>query len=645
MNMRQTKQHFYYILCGIVIFLFLLVCGATQYVYASESEQRNDTEVGATDKSGWVQIDSVNFPQLYKVLSTFCYDKNQDGWLNQDEIRELKELAIPYSIDDLSGIDFLYCLENLCITDYTGDILTIGKKNKSIKGLFIKPSKETITIDAPYVESIGLGCVTYNEYVSYDRVEVKSSYEFNAVINNATKKIVLTRCVKLKRLDVKMGNVTELVMPKKGNALEYFCLRFADLEKIDLSNCAKLAVAEIECCDYLKKLDFTGNANLMALRIDQLPALGNINLSKCKMLKYLDIGTDIGLKKLDLSNCNSIIRVFVHYWTDKAMTTVMPSGKKALLSVGNGYWENTEAKNDYKSYWKMIQDYHFYGSCFVYFGFDYDLYDEQKKVKLNKKNFPDLYYCLKEKVDQNGDGWLSQAEMDSVTALVVTDSISSLKGIEYFENLTTLVLNDFSGKKLVLGDEASNIERLKVRSTAKELTVVGDDLQILDITFDSAITTKIDVSGCSGLKTFSADGMLDTLDEGGKPIFKTFVLPMCGNSLKVLILHNLNIVKCDISAYTNLECLDIFRCVNLTELSVKNNTKLRVLSLAWCSKLKAVDVSKNEELEELCAWSPVPQITYAKGKKMINRSDLRYLSAVGHCIQEYRELDEFLWAE
>ncbi len=67
-------------------------------------------------------------------------------------------------------------------------------------------------------------------------------------------------------------------------------------------------------------------------------------------------------------------------------------------------------------------------------------------VGINDNNFPDANFrqFVSEKYDTNSDGFLGQAELDAVTEIECErKEISSLKGIEYFTNVKTLILRLF----------------------------------------------------------------------------------------------------------------------------------------------------------------------------------------------------------
>ena len=72
-------------------------------------------------------------------------------------------------------------------------------------------------------------------------------------------------------------------------------------------------------------------------------------------------------------------------------------------------------------------------------------------VAINRANFPDKVFraYVKERFDTDGDGKLSQAEINAVESIYTREmGITSLKGIECFVNLTSLDCEDNKLKTL-----------------------------------------------------------------------------------------------------------------------------------------------------------------------------------------------------
>ena len=111
-------------------------------------------------------------------------------------------------------------------------------------------------------------------------------------------------------------------------------------------------------------------------------------------------------------------------------------------------------------------------------------------VAINDTNFPDANFqkYIKDVLDTNKDGSLSEAEIAKVTELtfeypdspgVKMSNIASLKGIEYFTALTTL---DCSEQKLTTLDVSANTNLTTLNCSENRLTS-------LDLSKNTALTT------------------------------------------------------------------------------------------------------------------------------------------------------------
>ena len=211
-------------------------------------------------------------------------------------------------------------------------------------------------------------------------------------------------------------------------------------------------------------------------------------------------------------------------------------------------------------------------------------------VAINETNFPDANFrrYVSEKLDQNGDGVLNQAEISDVTVIrCFVCGIASLKGIEYFTALETLAC---SGNQLTSLDVSKN--------TALEvLWCDNNQLSALDVSKNTALIDLV----------------------------------CFGNQLTSL----------DVSRNTALEYLD---CSDnqLTSLDVSKNTALTEL---YCSgnQLTSLDVSKNQRLSSLACYgnklavldvSAVPILLDAleNGVKTVNKAEgfVEFESEQGH---------------
>ncbi len=273
---------------------------------------------------------------------------------------------------------------------------------------------------------------------------------------------------------------------------------------------------------------------------------------------------------------------------------------------------------------------------------------ENDDVKINYTNFEDENFInfVKANFDTDKDGNLSKAELDKVKEIYIGNkSVSSLKGIEHFKNLTKL---DCSNNKLESLDISKNTNLTELDCSNNELTSLNlskntnltkltcydNNLESLDVSKNTNLTelrcfknnlTSLDVSkninlnylGCSNNKLKSLDVSNNTELTG---------LDCSDNKLKSLDISNntkLTYLRCSKS---NLTSLDVSKNINITELyceennltslDVSNNTKLTYLH-CHKNKLESLDVSKNTKLTEFyCYINNLTSLDVSKNTKL-----------------------------
>lgn len=187
-------------------------------------------------------------------------------------------------------------------------------------------------------------------------------------------------------------------------------------------------------------------------------------------------------------------------------------------------------------------------------------------IAINDSNFPDESFRAYVKTfDWNSDGFLSGAEIMQTDIIDVRDmNISTLKGIEYFENLDTLICDN----NVLTGLDISKNRFLQYLSC------------------NSNKLTTLDVSNNPALYLLQCDdNFLTQLDISNN--FYLESLTCVGNQLSALdVSNNMNL--------TSLCCSDN----ELTTLDITSNSVLNTL-FCWENKLTALDVTSNPALEWL----------------------------------------------
>lgn len=82
-------------------------------------------------------------------------------------------------------------------------------------------------------------------------------------------------------------------------------------------------------------------------------------------------------------------------------------------------------------------------------------------VKINKIHFPDAQFreYVSQNFDRNGDHMLSKRELSDVSMIDVSNKgISSLKGMKYFKELTSLMCNNSNLSKRDLSNCVNDID-------------------------------------------------------------------------------------------------------------------------------------------------------------------------------------------
>lgn len=221
---------------------------------------------------------------------------------------------------------------------------------------------------------------------------------------------------------------------------------------------------------------------------------------------------------------------------------------------------------------------------------------DSEVVEINSTNFPDQFFLqyVKDNIDTEKDGKLSQAERDAVTEISITNTnCTDLTGIAYFANLKILYCSD---NKLTGLDMSGN-------PALEQLLCYENKLESLNVTKNKNL---------SKLKCYQ--NRLKELNLENNKHLK--VLECSYNNLTTLdVSHNvwLDTLECDNNGMKNLNLgdsqLEGLFCPdnNLTELDVSKNKYLQRLNC------------KNNKLRRLVIGSPVNRLgmmLYLQGNQL-----------------------------
>lgn len=221
-------------------------------------------------------------------------------------------------------------------------------------------------------------------------------------------------------------------------------------------------------------------------------------------------------------------------------------------------------------------------------------------------------------LDTNGDGILSIEEAQTVTELNLNElhklfgqPILSLKGIEYFTNLTLLTCY---GNQISELDVSNNTELVYLHVATNKLVQldVTKNTKLKELYISRNAIKEIDLSGCPDLQKFQSEQCteLTSLDFSKNPeltaisIFgcpKLTVLDFSKNpKLTVAQCYANGLTKLDVANCTALEALNCFDN-QLSTLDVANCTALTILDCRG-NRLTSLDVSKATSLWYLMCY-------------------------------------------
>ena len=245
-------------------------------------------------------------------------------------------------------------------------------------------------------------------------------------------------------------------------------------------------------------------------------------------------------------------------------------------------------------------------------------------------------YCV-EYFDLDSDGEISLEEALAVTKIweINKTDISSLKGIEYFENLDTLHLGyHYIGYNLDVLDVSQNrsLKYLSCNNTAIAELKLPSSLVVLAC--QGCGLTELDVRHCPALRNLVCpDNSLTDLDVSQNP---ELVQLSCKNNL---------LTRLDLSNHTSLQSL-FCNENNLAELNIKGCEALYVISCTG-SGLRSLDVSECPALEQLrCSGNYLTLLDVSNNPKLrVLRCDSQYVRPLALWLKTGQEIEDFQYDE
>ncbi len=208
-------------------------------------------------------------------------------------------------------------------------------------------------------------------------------------------------------------------------------------------------------------------------------------------------------------------------------------------------------------------------------------------ITVDEMHFPDEIFreYVVNNFDKDSDGSLSKAEIDAVTEISISgkQELKSLKGIEYFVNLTSL---DCS---------YSNLTELDVSKNTKLSDLECMDCPVASLNLKGLTDLKRLICWEASIKELDVSG-LESLEYIGCGESRVKVINAAGaTALKTLLCPDTGLTSIDLTGATSLEVLDCSTRNQLTSLDVSTNKSLKTLYISG-NNLEKLDVSNNSEL-------------------------------------------------
>ena len=193
-------------------------------------------------------------------------------------------------------------------------------------------------------------------------------------------------------------------------------------------------------------------------------------------------------------------------------------------------------------------------------------------VAINATNFPDANFRkVVSNYDRNSDGKLSDTELSSVTNISVAgQKLTSIKGIEYFTELTSL---DCSYNYITELDASHNKKLTYLRADNNKISVpnVSTLTELEYVNFGGYTVETVDLSNCRKLKWAALGANAKSIDLTHNTELETLTLGgtfseldlSCNTKLKSIYIGKANLKILDVRYCTQLHNLDIRTCTSI----------------------------------------------------------------------------------
>ncbi len=534
---------------------------------------------------GEVVLNSTNFPDanFLKYIKDAGFDADGDGKLSAAEISKVKKIdCSEKNISDLKGIAYFKDLtELLC---YSNQLTSLNVSTNTALAKLDCHDNQLASLDVNMNLNAAL--------VSLD------------CHGNLLKSLSISHNTALTEFDCHSNQLTSLDVSSNTKLPKLDC-HANKLTSLDVSS--NTALTELNChSNQLTSLDVSRNTALTELdcHANQLTSL---NVGKSTELRIVQ-SEDNSLEALDVSQCPVLVETL----------------KKGTRKNEDTYWRYVNSsKNDF-SFDKKVRV-HLGGGIYI---------EPYGEVMLNSTNFPDanfLKYIKNAGFDADGDGKLSAAEISNVKKIDCSEkSISNLKGIAYFMDLTELLCYS---NQLTSLDVSRNTVLARLDCHANQLASLDMSMNmnaaLKRLDCHSNLLTSLNVNSHTALTELDCHANLLTgLDVSSHTVLteldcnynKLTSLDVSSNTALVkLDCHSNQLTSLDVSKNTALARLDC-RSNQLTSLDVSKNTVLVRLDCD-SNQLTSLDMSKNTVLVRLDCHSNKLTSLDVSGNTALTRLD------------------------
>ena len=533
----------------------------------------------------YAELKATNCPKLQKIVERLEVFKSLEltntGIEMLGEMRELVTLKVN-NCSDLTRIDAKQCSK---------------LKTLEAKGC---EKLETVKVKSANLTTLDL---TRSKVAVLDISDCSNISEIKGIAALPLQTLQAKNCGKLETLGVHSANLTTLDLTS------------SKVSSLDISSCAKLTSITGFDTLPLRSLtaynsgltQITGQASLETLNASSCSDLTRIDAKQCSKLKTLEAKNcgklatvearsanlttlDLTYSKvavLDISNCTKISEI--KGIAELSLETLRANNCSNLTKIESSKLETLEAKNCEKLATVAVKSAQL----------------TTLDLTSSKVSSLDISSCAK---------LTSITGFDTLPLRTLTANNSGLTQITGKASLETLYANSCSKLTSIDAKSCGKLTTFEAKNCGKLATVevVSKELTKLDLS-GSAIT-KIDVTGCTGLKTIEfAREQLQTLECSSCTSLSAETLRklLDGTDAPNLATCTAQGVSLPVSLNVNksLKNLDLYSAKGLTSLTVQAQSVLEELYLANVKSLTELNVSQAKDLKKLLfGWTDVKRI-------------------------------------